>query len=249
VIEVRQIEFDVAEGLKAHLECEVARANQNSPIPAYPYVSYTITTLMRANNGTWVECEDGTKHKEVQQIWSFTVQADNDTESKVLAIDAHNYFDEIGTIYLNDKGIVVQLLGDITNRDNFLTTGYEYRNGFDVTFAFVDEISESNEIIESVVLYDEIEETEVERNIEDLNEMLEERLDGDSVTISSLKENVKQAISVLDDIEEAIEEISDEELDGSDTSTFARRIKEAGKQGSTEFTIVRWSEADFKDGE
>ena len=247
MIEIRANEIEIVEGLKEHLGCEVIMANQDSPIPAYPYVSYTVTTLMRANNGTWSEYEDGTKYKEVQQIWSFTVQADNDTESKVVAIDAHNFFDEIGTIYLNDKGIVVQLLGDITNRDNFLTTGYEYRNGFDVTFAFIDEISASEEFIESTILYDDIYESDIKRNVEELNEMLEERLDGDTVTISSLEKNVKQVISVLDDIEEAIEEGSEEELDSSDTSTFSSRLRELGKE--TGFTVVRWSESDFEGGE
>ena len=150
MIPIRQKEIVIAEALKAHLGCEVIRANQNTPIPKYPYVSYTITTALSRNNGTWGEYEDGTKRKEIQQIWSFTVQSDDDTESKVLAIEAHDFFSEIGSIYLLDNELSVQLVGGITCRDNFITTGFEYRNGFDVTFAFMNEVNPKGEIIDSI---------------------------------------------------------------------------------------------------
>ena len=34
---------------------------------------------------------------------------------------------------------------NITNRDNLLTIDYEYRNGFDVTFAFMNEIADETD--------------------------------------------------------------------------------------------------------
>ena len=250
MINYRQIETIITEGLKAHLGCEVIMANQNSPAPDYPYVSYTVTTPKVANNGTYGEWEDGVKRKEVKQIWSFTVQAETDTESKVLALSASDYFDEIGNLYLSDFNIAVQSIGNITCRDNLITIGYEYRNGFDVTFALTDEIATIEddtpiyEVIEKAIIEESV---EVERNIEDLNDILEERLDGDSVTVSTLERNVKEAVYVINEIEKAIEEGSEEELGSSDTKTFASRIRQLGKP--TENTIIRWSEEDFKDGD
>lgn len=244
MIEVRTNEIEIAEGLKEHLGCEVVRANQNTPIPKLPYVSYTVTTLMKANNGTWSEYEDGTKYKEVQQIWSFTVQADNDTESKALAIMAHDYFDEVGCLRLNDNGIVVQLLGDITNRDNFLTTGYEYRNGFDVTFAFINAVGES-EAIEIVSMSNDL---EVQRTVEILNAWLERRLDGDLKTESTLEQNVEQAISDFDEIEKALAESGIKIPEGVDTKDFADLVRELGNSvGSV--TLTKYTEADIKDGD
>lgn len=224
-------------------------ANQNSPVPDFPYVSYTVTTPKVENNGTYGEWEDGVKRKEVQQIWSFTVQADNDTESKVLALSAHDYFSEVGRIYLSDNGISAQLVGTITCRDNLISIDYEYRNGFDVTFALADEIApntyeNTEDRIETISI---VNGKEQRNNLEDLNAILEERLDGDSVTQSPLATNVKEAVSVINEIEKAIEEGSEEELDSTDTKTFASRIRNLGK--ATENTVIRWSEEDFKDGE
>ena len=249
MINYRQIEKIISEGLKTHLGCEVIMANQNSPIPKYPYVSYTVVTPKKANNGTYGEWEDGVKRKEVQQIWSFTVQAATDTESKVIALSAQDYFGDIGYLYLSDNGIAVQLLGNITCRDNFITTGYEYRNGFDVTFALADEIAknEDDENAEAIKGVSLVNGKEIKNNLDDLNAMLEERLDGDSQTVSTLETNVKEAVSIINEIEKAIEEGSEEELDSSDTKTFASRIRNLGT--SSENTIIRWSEEDFKDGD
>ena len=249
MINYRQIETIIVESLKAHLGCEVIMANQNSPAPDYPYVSYTVMTPKVANNGTYGEWEDGVKRKEVQQIWSFTVQAKTDTESKVLALSAQDYFDEIGNLYLSDNGIAVQLLGNITCRDNLISIGYEYRNGFDVTFAIADEIakSEDDENAEAIKGISLVNGKEIKNNLDDLNAMLEERLDGDSQTVSTLETNVKEAVSIINEIEKAIEEGSEEELDSSDTKTFASRIRNLGT--SSENTIIRWSEEDFKDGD
>lgn len=249
MINYRQIETIIVEGLKAHLGCEVIMANQNSPAPDYPYVSYTVMTPKVANNGTYGEWEDGVKRKEVQQIWSFTVQAKTDTESKVLALSANEYFSEVGNLYLSDNGIVAQLVGAITCRDNLISIGYEYRNGFDVTFALADEIApnsngNTNDTIETISI---VNGKEQRSNLEDLNEILEQRLDGDTVTQSTLETNVKEAVSVINEIEKAIEEGSEEELDSTDTKTFASRIRNLGK--ATESTVIRWSEEDFEDGE
>lgn len=152
MINLEGIRQAVCKSIKDHLNKPVIRSNQNANPPDYPYITYTITTLMRANNGTYgVYVEDDGKgnnqkvyRKGFQQVWSFTVHADNDLTSKQLALELYDYLDEIGRIDLADKGVVIQHIENITNRDTLLTTEYEYRNGFDVVFAFVNEIVDTD---------------------------------------------------------------------------------------------------------
>ena len=142
----------ICKSIKEHLQIPVIRTNQNATPPDYPYISYTITTLMRTNNGTYgLFIEDDGKgnskkyyRKEFQQIWSFTVCADDDLTSKEFAFSLYDFLDKIGKIDLAENGVVIQRIDDITNRDNLLTTEYEYRNGFDVYFAFMNEIEDKS---------------------------------------------------------------------------------------------------------
>lgn len=171
------------EGLKAHLGCEVVMANQATPAPDYDYVAYTIVNPLVENNGTFGVYEDGFKRREHQQVWSFTSISDDDTKSKVNAIKAHEYFSEIGAIYLADNGISVQLVRSVSCRDNLLTVGYEYRNGFDVTFAVMDEIDNTADgaISGASISYDgeTITPTDPAAVLDELNTRLEKRLSGE----------------------------------------------------------------------
>ena len=141
MIDYEHIRKVVASGLKKYLNCPVIRSNQNKEPPAYPFISYTITTLAGENKGTYGECADGTQFKTVPQIWSITSNSNDNSESVMLISKAREWLDNIGTVYLNDNGVVCQSVGSITNRDNILTVEYEYRNGFDVVFAIADVIS------------------------------------------------------------------------------------------------------------
>ena len=140
LIDLRQNEIIIVEGLQKELDCPVIRANQTAPIPPYPYVSYTLMTPVSANNGTWGEYEDGKDRKPFTQTWSFTIQSNDSTESQMLALKAYDWFDHVGTVPLNDNHIIVQSISNITNRDNLLTVEYEYRNGFDVVFWWLSEV-------------------------------------------------------------------------------------------------------------
>ena len=81
------------------------------------------------------------------------MQSDNDAQCVDLAIKARGWFDNIGTTYLNDYNVIVEAVGGVTNRDNFITIDYEYRKGFDVTFWLLDVVedatTETTETIES----------------------------------------------------------------------------------------------------
>lgn len=142
----------VAKGLKEYLGCPVIRSNQNQEPLAYPYVSYTITTLMSENKGTYGEYDDGYSRKPVTSIWSITAQADDNLESVTLANKARVWLEYVGTTYLSDNEVIVELVGGITNRDNVLTTEYEYRNGFDVVFWLFDVVENPTraEIIDDI---------------------------------------------------------------------------------------------------
>lgn len=129
----------VVSGLSEHLGVPVIRSSQNAPPPDYPYVSYTVTTLESANNGTWGEYEDGTDRIPVTQTWSITVQSDNDMESVTLASKAREFLCHTGTCYLNDNNVIVQSITNITNRDSLISIEYEYRNGFDAVFWMMNE--------------------------------------------------------------------------------------------------------------
>ena len=147
------IDFDVireaiVSGLRDYLGCPVIRANQTSPQPPYPYASYTITTLKAAHNGTHGEHPDGVFRKETSQIWSFTVQSKDAAEVMTLCLKAHEWLDLVGRTYLYDRGVTVQSVGGINNRDNLLTIEYEYRNGFDFVVACFDEVAAEKVVTE-----------------------------------------------------------------------------------------------------
>lgn len=157
MIDFRANEILIVDGLQKELGCPVIRANQTSPIPAYPYVSYTLITPVAMNNGTWGKYDDGIDRMPFTQTWSFTVQSDDMTESMTLAIKARDWFQHVGRTYLDDNQLIIQRIYDIVSRDNLLTVGYEHRNGFDVVFWLLDEVEDTTAsvgTIEEVVIDD-----------------------------------------------------------------------------------------------
>lgn len=167
MIDYEKMRVTVVKGLRAYLDCPVIRSNQTAELPPYPYISYTVTTLMSANRGTYGEWGDGIARKQVTTTWSITALSDDNAESVALAMKAREWLELVGQTYLNDNKVIVQSVGAITNRDNILTYGYEYRNGFDCVFWCHDEVKmPETEEIKEVVLGD------------DINDRLEARLDG-----------------------------------------------------------------------
>lgn len=151
MLDFRQPEIVIVEGLKEYLStdyrpCEVVRANQVAKIPAYPYVSYSVTTPMHEYRGGYSKAEDGTLYRSFLQTWSFTVQSDEQEEAINLAFKMHAYFSAVCLTAFADKGITVRRVRDISTRDNLLTIQYEYRNGLDVTFGLLCSIKPDEQI-------------------------------------------------------------------------------------------------------
>lgn len=149
MIDHRKNELVIVEGLKAYLTtderpCEVVRQNQVADTPAYPYVSYTVTTPASEDKGTYSEAEDGTLYKSVLQTWSFTAQSDDQEEAMAIAFRVYDYFSAVGVTYLADNKITVRRVRDITSRDSVISMQYEYRNGLDVTFGLLYLITPEN---------------------------------------------------------------------------------------------------------
>lgn len=172
----------VAGGLSDYIGRPVIQSNQNKKPPSYPYMSYTITTLVSENKGTYGEYADGVHRKPFNQIWSITSLSDDEGESVNNAIKAQEWLDHAGTVYLYDHGVVVESVGGITNRDNILTTEYEYRNGFDVVLSLMNEIEslalETGEIKTVDLGYGEIDKP---MTAEEALEKLAKRLSGEVI--------------------------------------------------------------------
>ena len=155
MIDNNNLRLTVCQGLEEYLGIPIIRSGQNAKPPDYPYLSYTVTTLESANNGTWGKYKDSIDRIPVTQTWSITVQSDKEEESISLAIKAREYLDHMGTRYLNDNDVIVQSVTNITNRDNLITIDYEYRNGFDAVFYMFDEAENPIEkigVIEAITL-------------------------------------------------------------------------------------------------
>lgn len=196
MINYNNLRATVVKGLKKYLGCPVIRSNQTAEAPPYPYVSFTTTTLMTENRGTYGIYEDGVARKPVTSIWSFTALSDKHIESVTLANKAREWLDFVGTVYLKDNNVNVQSVGSVLNRDNILTAEYEYKNGFDAVFWLYDEVE--NVIAEPI---------ETVAFGEDLNQSLEDRLDGvESYTYSG---NQAQG-----EDENALNQLLEERLDG-----------------------------------
>ncbi len=150
MIDQKAINVIITEGLKDITGCEIVKANlAGVPIPAYPYISFTILNS-DTRKGTY-SVEVSGRYIPVKQSWSFTVQGKNDDEAFRIALLAKDWLEETGRRKLGDKDVVVESVGAITNRDTLLTIDYEYRKGFDTTLSLINVIEgQENEIIETI---------------------------------------------------------------------------------------------------
>lgn len=156
MIKLRDNELLIVENLKKYLStelrpCEVVVQNQVAKSPDYPYVSYSLTTLMSAHQGTYCKADDGTLYKNTTQTWSFTVQSDKQEEAMELALKIHAFFTAVGLTVLADSNIAVMQVTALTPRDNMITIQYEYRVGLDVVFGLMYAIKPDSDFDSGVI--------------------------------------------------------------------------------------------------
>ncbi|MCM1544963.1 MAG: hypothetical protein NC110_06650 [Ruminococcus sp.] len=154
----RTIETCLVGGLERALKkykCKVVRGNQTAPkLPPFPYISYISTTPILSNAKGWSEESDGSLHRQMSQILSFTVHSDDQEQADAVLLDAFKWFDATGRLYLSDNDIHVERILNVSNRDDLISIDYEYKRGFDVQFSVMQDIEaeqmESQETIEYI---------------------------------------------------------------------------------------------------
>lgn len=179
MIDFENIQRVVVKGLRDYCQCPVICSNQNEELPSYPYISYTITLLAGVNNGSYSIYNDGKEIKCLPHTWSITAVSDDDTQSMMLVLKAREWFDRIGVTYFIDNNVNVNSVGSVTNRDNFISVGYEYRKGFDL-FLVVEDVIEGTAEQDGYIESAEIGGINIDRpkTADELNDMLAKRLDG-----------------------------------------------------------------------
>lgn len=139
--------------LSKYLGKPIIRTNQNAEPPDYPFGAYTITTYKNEYKGTYSVHKDGIDRKPYKQTVSLTFQSEKYEEAVELADKAHTWLDYLGDTQLKQKGVVVQSVGAITNRDNLLTAEYEYRLGFDFTLSCMNEVESPIEYTDDILVH------------------------------------------------------------------------------------------------
>lgn len=134
MLQIAPIRSAIQKGLSDFTKVEVIRGENNGEQPAYPFVSYKMIMIAkkigRANQLTTAE---GRLHEQqVELTMSIACYSDKITSAETLAYRVLQYFEIDGVEDLQDKNIVIVQTSDLTDRTTFLTTGYEYRFGFDV---------------------------------------------------------------------------------------------------------------------
>lgn len=125
-------------------ECPVVLSTSVEKQEDYPYISYTITNprIEPVKHSMYEEfAEDVIKRRYetvIEQVYSFTVIGDEEDQVQDLMHKAINYFRIYGVNDLSVHQIAIVEISRIQNRDNFLTTEYEKRIGFDVRFRMVE---------------------------------------------------------------------------------------------------------------
>lgn len=144
---IENIRNKIVAGLYAFIQKPVIFQPQNTPLPPYPFVAFSITSdYMRTlddgnlqNVPQLVDLKE-TLSSNVEITFSFNAYSMNSLEAKNLVKKVHDYFRFVGYQYLSDNGIIVVDVGNVQNRDLLEVDQYERREGFDVRIRTLDTI-------------------------------------------------------------------------------------------------------------
>lgn len=144
---IENVRNKIVAGLYAFIQKPVIFQPQNTPLPPYPFVAFSITSdYMRTlddgnlqNVPQLVDLKE-TLSSNVEITFSFNAYSLNSLEAKNLIKKVHDYFRFTGYQYLSDNGIIVVDVGNVQNRDLLEVDQYERREGFDVRIRTLDTI-------------------------------------------------------------------------------------------------------------
>jgi len=142
----QNLETEIIRALEGYTGCTVVLTNQVTPVPAYPYISYTITTPAEYEGGTYCRQHD-IYYLLYLQTWSVTMHSDDNDACQRLGLRMYDFFRRGGREILYRKNIAVASLTNLTTRDNLLTVQFEYRTGLDVTFRLMHRLDTNESFI------------------------------------------------------------------------------------------------------
>lgn len=132
--------------LHEHLGIDVIPNNSTENRAGYPFIDYNILTLINFNGEGSITTEsleeDISTNLEVQPKLSvsFNSYSRVEVEAYNKAKTISNYFRHVGYHELQEEGIVVVDVMEISNRTVLEVDNYEFRYGLDVVFRFKDSI-------------------------------------------------------------------------------------------------------------
>lgn len=163
MIDFIAIRDSIVTQLNAYLNLKVIHTDQKQGKPSYPYLGYKFTSSYIAETGFPIENGADTassdenfdydfQYTRIEQptiMLSLTVFSETIDEAEGIALNAMNWFKNVGYEYLKTNNIIVVDTTDIQNRDIVFVTDYERRQGFDVTLRVMSEVQRTIETIES----------------------------------------------------------------------------------------------------
>lgn len=151
-----QVRNAVVSNLEQYIECSVDLSDQIAPKPEYPLAYYTVLAPRISRNafGCMEVVDNGDervlrRHEPVYATMSFTFCSQNrevadgsyifgEDEALELAEKAHCFFLLAGHCITTEYGdIVVNNVGNVANRSNYLVEDMVRRYGFDVRISYV----------------------------------------------------------------------------------------------------------------
>lgn len=146
----------------------VIMSDQSGPRPAFPFVSYTVTspylpiggpikTQMAAGGVLY----DVTTYQ-VEMVFSFTAHSQDPDEALNLALRVLDYYRNTAPALLGEYGMAVVSVSGVQNRDQLMVMEYERRSGLDVRFRVLDRKVEPLEYIERATIIQTADLTEKE---------------------------------------------------------------------------------------
>lgn len=141
----------IVAGLEEHIKCPVVLSDQIADVEGFPYCYYSVLTPRINNHAFGLVTQSETQLKREEQVdatMSFTFCSQNreagddfifgEDEAIELCEAGHGYFLlNAHTSHLEAGRIVVQDVGNVTNRSGFLLEDTIRRYGFDVRVAYV----------------------------------------------------------------------------------------------------------------